>query len=411
MAAVAATDATQRPRRVVSALLALALAASLAPAGARAQGDDSNVDREDDTPSSDGSWSGQVELRANYYWERSTRVVAPGVDAMVTAPNGVRVTGDYLVDSITSASQAAGVIEDIRFTEIRHQGGLGAGYEFDLGETQLDLSLSTSVSKEPDYLSLGGGINGALSLNDRNSVVRLGLYYLHDEIRQQFRSGSQTTPMQDGSTSADAFEESFDAFAAVVGWDQVWSPQLITELTYQYGYLNGFLANAYRRVGIDDNSVFLAENHPGQRNRHTLTARLAYYHPVSRTSLNIFLRGYADDWSVFAITPEVRIYQEITRYAYLRLRYRFYSQSQSDFYEDTYRSDENVLDEVTADPKMSEFRSHMLGLQLVLGLDFLEGTALEPVADWSLDFSFDHLWNENRFGNGVIAQAGIIAKF
>ena len=40
------------------------------------------------------------------------------------------------------ASLAAGAITDVRFTEIRHDFGLGAGYEFDMDEQQLDVSLN-----------------------------------------------------------------------------------------------------------------------------------------------------------------------------------------------------------------------------------------------------------------------------
>ena len=119
----------------------------------------------------------------------------------------------------------------------------------------------------------------------------------------------------------------------------------------------------------------------------------------------------SDDWSIFAITPEVRVYQELTPYAYFRLRYRYYSQTESFFYQSVYTGDADNLVNVSADPKMSEFDSHLLGVQLVLGLDFLEGTALAPLSEWSVDFSFDHLWNHSRYGNGVIAQAGLIAKF
>ena len=59
-----------------------------------------------------GTWTGEIEGRANYYWERSTRVflvgppgdplVLPTVAAQVTAPNGLRVHANYLVDVITA---------------------------------------------------------------------------------------------------------------------------------------------------------------------------------------------------------------------------------------------------------------------------------------------------------------------
>src|SRR5262245_18136952 len=53
-----------------------------------------------------GTWTGSLEGRGNYYWERSTRVVVPAAKIKLAAPNGLRVGADYLVDVITSASIA-----------------------------------------------------------------------------------------------------------------------------------------------------------------------------------------------------------------------------------------------------------------------------------------------------------------
>ncbi|MFT5353063.1 MAG: hypothetical protein ACI9KE_000260, partial [Polyangiales bacterium] len=83
------------------------LAALLALAGVLAFVPGAQADR------ASGTWTGDLQLRGNYYWERSTRVVAPSLSAGIVSPDGVRVGGEYLVDSITSASQAAGVLEDV----------------------------------------------------------------------------------------------------------------------------------------------------------------------------------------------------------------------------------------------------------------------------------------------------------
>ena len=58
----------------------------------------------------DGEWSGRVSLLGNYYWETSTRVTAPELNVQLTSPNGTDLSANYLVDTITSASQAATTI-------------------------------------------------------------------------------------------------------------------------------------------------------------------------------------------------------------------------------------------------------------------------------------------------------------
>ncbi len=357
-----------------------------------------------------GDWTGEVALRGNYYWEQSTRVLAPSTGVHLEAPNGLRIDAAYLVDSITSASQAAGVIEDVRFTEIRHQGNVGLGYEFELdGGNTLDLSGGMQVSREPDYLSVGGNINAALSLDDRATVLSLGANFSSDHISQVFRAGSGTRPNPMGGTSADVFEEDFLALAFHVGWEQILGPNAYMQLSYQYGHLGGFLANAYRRVQVGD--LFRAERHPRTRHRHTLTGRLAYHIPATGTSLHAIYRAYYDSWNIGALTPEFRIYQRLARGATIRLRWRHYTQTEASFYEDDYDASIAADALVTADPKMSRFHNNLLGAQFTLKLGFLQGTALGFLEEARLDFSFEYLWNTNRFGNGVISQAGFTVPF
>ncbi len=356
-----------------------------------------------------GTWTGQLELRGNYYWEQSTRVISPSLDFGMVSPGGVSVHGDYLVDSITSASQAAGVLEDIRFTEIRHAGTIGVGYEFDLGEMQLRLDGSAHVSREPDYLSLGGGIAAALSLNQRATVIRASAYYLHDQIRQRFRVGGGIRPDPEGGMSSDIFAENFNGVALSLGWEQVLTPSLYFQLTYQYGYLNGFLSNAYRRVAVAD--VLRPENHPGLRHRHTLTGHIAYHLRASRTSFHLLARAYADNWDIRALTPEIRVSQEIGTWLNVRLRWRHYTQTRAFFYSDAYETDLAEDANVTADPKMSQFHSNLIGIRTMVEFEFLEDTVLSLFERASLDLQFEYIFNTNRFGNGVIAQAGLVVPF
>src|SRR5688572_12402705 len=86
-----------------------------------------------------GRWSGEVEGRGNYYYERSTRVMIPTGRIAIASPNGIRMHVDYLVDIITSASIPSGAVEDKLFTELRHGIGTGVGKRFDAGENDLDL--------------------------------------------------------------------------------------------------------------------------------------------------------------------------------------------------------------------------------------------------------------------------------
>ena len=354
-----------------------------------------------------GTWTGAVQLRGNYYWDRSTRVLAPEVIAQLDAPQGTRIRVDYLIDSITSASIAAGALEDVRFTEVRHDVDLKAGHEFVDRKNPVDLFGGVRLSREPDYFSFATLFQPTLWLADRATMFRGRISYRHDEIGQNFRGGSQQRPGNMGGTSADKFRETLDAISIAFGWEQVLTRTLVMEVGYDFTYQWGFLANPYRSVLGGQRP----EEHPDQRFRNLLFARLAGYIPRSRTSLQLLYRSSVDDWKVAAINPEFRIYQEMSPYFQTRLRYRYYKQTSAFFYE----SDPNdyTFDDpyVTADPKLSDFHVNELGIQfLVLG-SFLEVRAHRSIAGASFDISFNYRWNTNAFGNQVVAQTGLRIPF
>ena len=354
----------------------------------------------------DGRWSGRFSLLGNYYWETSTRVVAPELAVQLTSPNGTDLSVNYLVDTITSASQAAGTTVDVSFNETRHDITLGVGRELALGDNALQWRTGAHFSREPDYTSISGNVGGSLFLNERSTTLHFTLGYLHDEVRQNFRG---PPPPSNPGTILGQFDENFDALTLSFGWDQVLRRWLIAEFGYDFVYLNGFLANAYRRVMVAGAAV--GEQHPGTRIRHTLTGRLKAHVAATRTTFQLRYRAYLDSWDIGAINPEGRIYQQLSRNLELRLRYRYYKQTQSFFYEDDDEAYAPNAQYFTNDPKMSAFRSHEVGLQLRLDFGFLEGTALDVLHGGRLDLSFNYLWRTNVFGDAVTAQVGLSVPF
>lgn len=353
-----------------------------------------------------GTWTGSVELRGNYYWETSTRVVAPEVRARIESPEGVRIDADYLVDAITSASIAAGVQEDIRFTEVRNQGVLGVSRELDLGEAQLRLGTSGRISHEPDYLATAITAYSALSLAQRTTVLSLALTYVHDEVGAVVRGGEARVDDTGRDLSDRGRQGQLEAFTAVLTWNQVLSPIATLVTSYQLVHDWGYLQNPYRRARVGGG--LQQELHPGARTRHTLSGRLAWFIPQTSTAIHLGYRAYIDDWDVAAINPEVRLYQMIGRSIVLRLRYRYYDQLESFFYSPEYTGAESYF---SADQKMTNFDSHMVGAQLRVGLDFLSQTPLSFLDRAWLDVSFNYWFQTSGFGDGVLAQAGIRAPF
>ncbi|MEZ4288366.1 MAG: DUF3570 domain-containing protein [Polyangiales bacterium] len=319
-----------------------------------------------------GTWTGQASIFGNYYYEKSTRVIAPQGSVELESPKGVRLRTKYLVDSITSASIAAGTLEDRRFREVRHDVTVGSGKEFDLGERQIDVDGNARVSREPDYTSFSSWLTTALSLNNRQTVLRTRVSVLHDEVRQVFRGGVGIRPTNSGGNTSQSFAEHFNSVGLGAAWEQVLNRNWFVQTGYDYTWLHGYLSNPYRTVSGGQRP----ENHPSTRHRHNLWFRSAWYIPKSKSAIHLLNRTYFDSWSIKAVDPEVRFYQDVHRLLQLRLRYRFYIQGPSFFYNANPNgyTDADVF--VTADPKMSAFRSHLVGLNLKLSTAFFAKPSL-----------------------------------
>lgn len=382
-------------RSVVAAILVIAVCST----GARAD-------------EGSGTWTGGVGLWGNYYWETSTRVVAPEVTLRLTTPDGIDMRADYLVDAITSASVAAGVIEDIRFTEVRNQGTIGFGREFDLGGAALRLDLNGRISHEPDYLATGISLSGSLSLAERCSVIGFSLGYIHDDVGAVVRGGAPRTDDTGRDLSNRGRLGELEGIMAGISFSQILSPIATASIGYDLVHNWGFLQNPYRQVMVE--GALMPEAHPEARTRHSFYGRLALFVPPTRTAFHVFYRVYLDDWELGALTPEARIYQEVGDDVTLRFRYRYYNQLRSFFYRtpDQYMmAMDGTRGLFTADPKMSEFESHLLGVEARIQLAFLHDSPLSFLEDGAAILSFDYLWQGSRFGNGIIGQVGVDVPF
>lgn len=348
-----------------------------------------------------GGVTGAVMARNNYYLERSTRVVAPEVGARLDFPSGATVEAVYLVDAITSASLAAGALEDVAFTELRHDVRATLGRRLTIDENPVQLAATFRRSHEPDYDSLSVSLFGAAELNRRNTAVSFRLSFLSDEVRQTFR-GRERTPTTMG------FREELRGAGVALALTQLLTPRAYVGADYEFYVLEGFTANAYRRVLTAGTP--LPEHHPETRKRHTVATRLAVMFPELATSLHLHVRLYRDDWDILAATPEARVYTKLGSFSHLRLRYRYYKQGAAFFY----RADGEYLPTdpfVTADPKMAPFQSHLLGGQLKLFLDFLDEGRFKRLRGASFDVGFEYIFSTSAYGNGTITQAGLVIPF
>ena len=331
------------------------------------------------------TWTGDVEARGNAFYERSSRVMVPELSVTATAPNGLRVGAGYLIDVISSASIAqTGTEGDKVFTELRHGVDANVGGEIDLHQAQLDLTANGTYSTEDDYRSFNAGLESTLSLNERATKLRLFVTHVRDRIT------SNIDPDVD---------EALRGVTVGVGVEQLITSRLVLSVGYGIAYIEGFLANVYRRALVGP--LPFPETHPGERLRHNATTTLTLFVPETDTAFHLSYRAYLDSWDIAALTPELAIYQHFGDDFLVRLRYRYYAQTPAYFFRRSYPVGWQGY--VTNDPKMAALQTHTLGVSLELRMSVLDSA-------W-LDFAIERYLSSSVYGNGVIATSGLRLGF
>jgi hypothetical protein len=342
---------------------------------------------------------GEVSVRGAYYKERSTRVEQPMIDAEFdTGPKG-HLEAHFLVDSITSASAATGTANGQEFTETRYE--VGGDYTYDLPR-YIKVGGQAKYSTESDYFSTWLAAHGEIGLWEQNTTLHLLLGHSFDEITNGIavNSGAIGTPARD---------EHLGTTLVSTSVTQLLTPDLVGNLTYDFSNLDGYQANIYRVVRGGAQPV--PERVPDLRRRHAIAASLRAYIRPSRTTLVGAYRFYVDDWGIVAHTPEARVIQNVWRGIDLRARFRYYTQTQANFYQDVYSQDQisNPDVFVTADTKLSAFQTEILGGDLVVSLGtFGVGGTWK---DARIELNVERIWQNNAFGDAWVGEAAFTVPF
>ncbi|HWE31288.1 MAG TPA: DUF3570 domain-containing protein [Polyangia bacterium] len=269
------------------------------------------------------------------------------------------------VDVTTSASgrssTSGGVMSDRRLAATA-----GAGWNDGRGHT---FNLSASYANERDYNSVGAGWNGAFDVFDRLTTLLAGVSFTQNWI---------------GSMLDSTFAKQMYAFGWTTGVAQVLTRKDALRLRYDGASANGYQASPYRVVRFGDwttttdstgritfgstigSADGLAETEPEQRIRHALA--LEWVHSFfDGLALHAEGRIGSDTWGVQSVTAGVEL-RAATLHWRLRAGYRFYAQSQADFYQPKYLLASTSYTYFTSDKELSHELGHIasIGVSRVL---------------------------------------------
>lgn len=297
----------------------------------------------------------------NPFLDESLTVVEPVVVFDYNLSDDTAVWGKLSYDYVSSAS-----ID--RLSKFPEQSGASGDYYIGLeggmkkmlpGDKSWGLFGHASV--EYDYRSFGLGGDYSFPVNDDSGTLSLSANGFVDQVDIiRFNGASEGTDTR-------------LSFTTQLNGYQIMNPLLHAEYGGVLTVQNGFLETPYNAVVIEDTDVpnpNLVGNAPGRevteelddsRIRSALFGNLRY----SLTELDALQLGgrlYTDTWGITGISLETRWYRWLIQDSLkLRLRYRFYTQTEADDYQQTFLTETEFR---TQDSDLAAFNAQTLGAKL-----------------------------------------------
>lgn len=370
----------------------------------------------------------RVTMRGNYYREASTRVLQPTIDVSVDVPDERLTLGAaYVLDAISSASVATGVTAvtggDNVFTEIRHETTAYASSK--LGPWGIGGFFRYST--ETDYRSRSVGVSGSRELVQRTINLSLSYAYNFDRFGRIQNNTQVAAPWCGGSEDvatcsgrgAGRGTNLLQVHYVSAGYTHVLHKHVLGLLTAEVARADGPMDNPYRGMQI---LGVTSETHPMDRTRFALAPAVRWVIPRKRVSLVLEprYRYYTDSWDIAAHAPEMRVHLRFAKHFRLRVRYRYYRQSEAFFWRDDGMYSNPVgrctkdtpTNCATADPKMDDWDSHTPGLQLVYELDGLaRHQGLEWLENSWVSATYNHVFQSNRYGQARLGSLALSLAF
>jgi hypothetical protein len=297
-----------------------------------------------------------------------------------------------LIDVVSAASVDIVSTASGHWVETRHVGSASA--DFKVGGA--GVSLAGGFSREPDYLSLGGGGVVSLELSDKNIMPFLGGSYGHDEVGRTLEPRSLWRPM--------------DKISIKTGATFVVNRSTIASLSLDAIFERGYLAKPYRYIPLfapgtassipagasvdlvkSANQYSVDENVPTARDRFAVSGRVA--HRSKGATFRGDQRLYHDSWGMWASTTDVHEYIDFGRRFVFWPHARVHVQRGVDFWQRAFEQVPNPAGGPLGIPALRAGDRELGPLYSLtggLGLRALLGT--DAHTPWSLTFQLDTIY-------------------
>lgn len=312
----------------------------------------------------------RADVLYHYYDGGGVQIDGPSLLVRKKLGENVSVSGNYYVDTVSSASIDV-VSTASEYAEERTE--YSAGVDYLRGDTTLSVGLAKS--DEDDYTADTLNLGISQEVFGGLTTITMGYGRGSDEVARR------------GDTT---FRDVADHWRYRLGVSQILTRNLLMGLTWETVADEGYLNNPYRQVRYADPAAALGysyqpELYPRTRDSNAVALRARYFLPY-RAAVHGEYRFFTDSWGIDASTVEIGYTHPRNRWVY-DVGYRFYTQGNADFYADLFPY-ANAQNFVARDKELSTFSSHTL--RFAVGYEF-------PFGAWglaergSVNFVFDHI--------------------
>jgi hypothetical protein len=333
------------------------------------------------------------ELDSSYlYYSEEDRVTVNKLigtaKGFVSPKNTAAIT--VVFDTMTGATPSGAVKNSAPQTSTGASGGTGIGGSTsaaalsDFDDTRVGVSLdwqhehsrtfnmnyNGAFSVENDYQSVSGAVTANKETADRATKFSLGLAFTYDTI---FRTGARTTPkpiskVSDDLSNGEGEKASTDLIAGI---SQVINRRTVAQFNLAVGQSKGYLTDPYKVFSVvDSNNIEFEqyyEGRPDNRLKWSITANLNHQLFPSNNYMHLSYRYYSDDWDIQSHTLDYSYRFVMNNANYLEPRIRLYTQTQADFYQNSFEAtpgpDPVALPEfISADYRLDQMSDVTVGL-------------------------------------------------
>lgn len=241
----------------------------------------------------------------------------------------------------------------------------------------------TGFSFEYDYLSLNGGVGLATQDPASGSSTTYGLDLYYDVVDIIRFDGTQDEGTDDRISVTGSWSQSRPL-------DRNWVGELTALLTLQ----TGFLETPYNAVvletpgGAPNPNLFngasgteITEELPDTRIRAAVRPRVRRW-LSERSAWELGGRLYGDDWGIYSVSVEPRyIYEVVDDRLSMRLRYRYYVQTEADDFGETFLAADPTPEFRTQDSELGALDSHTVGVRF-------DAFAASGAPTWYVDLNY-----------------------